>query len=67
MKVSGKIFHVNPSKCQFVLLKETEYDPLTNEGVSRININWTDGTEFTRMNQASDLKEGTTSKPNSLD
>ncbi len=47
--VKGKIFHVDPAKKCFELLKETVYDPKTDEGKSRHTIHWTDATRFTKV------------------
>jgi hypothetical protein len=49
LEYTGKIFHVNMATKSFVLLKETEYDPQTHEGISRIVVNWNDDTRFTRV------------------
>ena len=47
--VSGKIFHVDLENKSFELLKETVYDPQTNEGKSRHRVYWTDDTTFTKV------------------
>ncbi|HSP42809.1 MAG TPA: hypothetical protein VLO11_08065, partial [Luteolibacter sp.] len=40
-EISGKLFHVDPAKRRFELLKETEYDPKTETGRSRFGCEWT--------------------------
>lgn len=47
--VRGKIFHVNAQNNSFELLKETVFDPITDEGKSRHTVYWTDQTRFTKV------------------
>ena len=47
--VNGKIFNVDMNAKSFELLKETVFDPKTNEGKSRHTIYWTDKTKFTKI------------------
>ena len=55
--VKGKIFHVDPKEQHFELLKETVYDPKTDEGKSRHTIHWTDDTEFIRVVRHKSFRE----------
>lgn len=43
--VSGKVFQVEAETKSFVLLKENEIDPKTNEGSSRVTVVWNEDTE----------------------
>lgn len=45
----GNIFRVNPGEKSFELLKETAFDPKTNEGRSRHKVFWKDKTVFTKV------------------
>lgn len=47
--VSGKIFNVDLSGKSFELLKETVFDPKTNEGKSRHRVYWTENTQFAKV------------------
>lgn len=47
--VSGKVFNVDTAGKSFELLKETVFDPKTNEGKSRHTVYWTDKTKFTKI------------------
>lgn len=47
----GRIFRVDPAGRSFELLKETVFDPTTNEGRSRHTIHWTDRTRFVRVEE----------------
>ncbi len=47
--VNGKIFKVNPTTKSFELLKETVFDPKTDEGKSRHQVEWTNKTKFTKV------------------
>jgi len=47
--VRGKIFHVDPVTRSFELLKETVFDPKTDEGKSRHTVYWTDKTIFNKV------------------
>ncbi|MDT8390600.1 MAG: hypothetical protein RRC34_08855 [Lentisphaeria bacterium] len=55
--VKGKIFHVNPVDKRFELLKETVFDPETNEGKSRHTVYWTDQTRFTKVVRHTSFKD----------
>jgi pimeloyl-ACP methyl ester carboxylesterase len=48
-EVNGKIFHVDSTARSFDLLKETEYDPKTDIGNSRITVSWTDQTTILKV------------------
>ena len=52
----GKIFKVNTSLQSFELLKETVYDPKTNEGKSRFKIYWDEKTRFNIVKEQQDFK-----------
>jgi len=45
----GKIFHADITNRRFELLKETVFDPKTNEGRSRHTVYWTDQTRFVKV------------------
>lgn len=47
----GKIFHVDKQRKCFELLKETVFDPRTNEGRSRHTVYWSDSTRFTKVQE----------------
>ncbi|MCF7957694.1 MAG: glycoside hydrolase N-terminal domain-containing protein [Phycisphaerae bacterium] len=47
--VTGNIFNVSQSDKCFDLLKETVFDPKTNEGKSRHTVYWTDKTIITKV------------------
>ena len=47
--VTGKVFKVAPREKSFELLKETEVDPETDEGVSRVTVHWDAETEVTKV------------------
>jgi acyl-CoA thioesterase-1 len=55
--VKGKIFHVEPDEKSFELLKETVFDPRTNEGKSRHTVYWTEETEFVRVVRHKSFKD----------
>ena len=55
--VKGKVFHVDAATKRFELLKETVYDPKTDEGKSRHTIHWTDETEFVEVVRHKNFKE----------
>lgn len=48
-EITGKIFHIDLETRSFELLKETEYDPKTDIGNSRIVVSWTDQTVVRRV------------------
>lgn len=54
--VSGKVFQVERESKSFVLLKETELDPKTNEGSSRVTVVWNDKTEVVVVKQQRNLQ-----------
>lgn len=45
----GNIFRVDRGNRTFELLKETAFDPRTNEGKSRHTVRWTDRTRFVKV------------------
>lgn len=45
----GRIFNVSKTSKSFELLKETVFDPKTNEGRSRHTVYWTDQTKITKI------------------
>ncbi len=50
-EISGKLFHVDPVKRRFELLKETEYDPKTETGRSRFDCGWTENAVIRRIEE----------------
>jgi len=55
--VQGKVFRVDPVARQFDLLKETAFDPKTNEGRSRHIISWDRDTRFVRVDRQNNFKD----------
>jgi hypothetical protein len=55
--VKGKIFHVQPGEKRFELLKETVFDPKTDEGISRHTVYWNDKTKFIKVVRHQNFKE----------
>jgi hypothetical protein len=55
-RVKGKAFKVDPDSRQFELLKETAFDPQTNEGRSRFIVRWTPDTEFIRVERQNNFE-----------
>ena len=51
----GKIFKVKPRASTFELLKETVFDPRTNEGKSRYTVYWTEKTTFSVVVEQKDF------------
>ena len=49
--VTGKIFHVDVGNRSFELLKETEYDPKTDMGLSRVTVHWTEQTTIRKVEE----------------
>ena len=49
--LAGKIFHVDPGNRRFELLKETEYDPKTDMGRSRLTVHWTEKTTIRKVEE----------------
>lgn len=49
--VRGKLFRADVDRRQFELLKETVFDPKTDEGRSRHTVYWTAQTQFVRVDQ----------------
>lgn len=49
--ITGKIFKVDVEKRGFELLKETEYDPKTDIGQSRLAVDWTDQTTILKVEE----------------
>jgi len=47
--ISGNIFRIDQKKSCFELIKETVYDPQSNEGQSRHTVYWTENTIFTKI------------------
>ena len=56
-EITGKIFHVDVGTRSFELLKETEYDPKSDIGKSRITVHWTEKTTFTRIGEIPNFYE----------
>ncbi|MFO7821526.1 MAG: SGNH/GDSL hydrolase family protein [Lentisphaeria bacterium] len=54
--VRGKVFRIAPEEQSFQLLKETAFDPKTNEGKSRHTVYWTDRTRFVKVKRQSNFK-----------
>jgi len=54
--VKGKIFRVKPGEKSFEILKETVFDPKTNEGRSRFKVYWDDKTQFKVLTEQKDFK-----------
>ena len=54
--VEGKVFEVEAGQQSFVLLKETEIDPKTDEGVSRVTVTWDEQTEVVVVKRQRSLK-----------
>jgi len=54
--VQGKVFRVDPGARQFELLKETAFDPKTDEGRSRHTILWDGDTRFVRVDRQNSFK-----------
>lgn len=46
---TGHIFHADPAKRQFVLLKATEFAPQSDVGQSRFTVHWTGQTTITNV------------------
>lgn len=57
--VSGNVFNVSAAGKSFELLKETVFDPKTNEGKSRHTVYWTDKTKFTKIVTQKDFSQVT--------
>ncbi len=53
----GKIFKVDPGTMSFELLKETVFDPKTNEGKSRHTVYWKENTEFKKVVRHRNFKD----------
>ena len=49
--VTGKIFHVDVGNRSLELLKETEYDPKTDMGLSRVTVHWTEQTTIRKVEE----------------
>jgi pimeloyl-ACP methyl ester carboxylesterase len=49
--LAGKIFHVDVTNRRFELLKETEYDPKTDMGRSRLTVHWTEQTTIRKVEE----------------
>lgn len=54
--VAGKVFEVQSETRSFELLKETEIDPETNEGISRVTVHWDGSTEAVRVTRQRSLE-----------
>ena len=50
-EVTGKLFHVDPEKRSFEILKETEYDPKTEAARSRFAGEWTADAELRKSEE----------------
>ena len=51
----GKVFRVDMKQNSFELLKETVYDPKTNEGRSRFKVYWNEETKFRIIKEQKDF------------
>ena len=47
--IKGNAFRINEEKRSFELIKETYYDPQTNEGQSRHSVYWNENTKFIKV------------------